>query len=235
VEAEQLPLPVRAVKRLTWKYLTPQLHRIKRIFPRLVMPGGFIERHLSMPHFDINYHPVNIMDLTRLWLCFPAEDLDEILAEAVGAVSDSSILKYWAESKPRHFSLVVWVEALYHLCTLREDASYRRLLAEGLINILDTGLGLPPSLIGADPEAVKIADRIPCPSPADRHLRVANLSCNGRSEILVINSTEIARELTWEAGAKLALSWVNPDGEPVPAGNSSLCIPSRKWIWGRQI
>ena len=127
-----LPLVVRAVKRLTWKYLTPQLHRIKRLFPRLVMPGGLIERHLSMPHYDINYHPVNILDLTRLWRCFPDEDLEVILAEAVEAVSDSSILKYWAESKPRHFSLVVWVEALYHLCTLRQDPSYRRLLAEGL-------------------------------------------------------------------------------------------------------
>jgi hypothetical protein len=234
-EAEQLPLVVRGIKRLTWKYLTPQLlPRIKRIFPRLVMPGGLIERHLSMPHYDINYHPVNLMDLTRLWRCFPDEDLAEILAEAVEAVSDSSILKLWAESKQRHFSLVVWVDALYQLCTLRQDASYRRFLAQGIIHIEDTGLGLPPSLLGADPEAVKITDRVPSPSPADRHLRVANLSCNGRSEILVINSTDIDRELTWEGNMELPLSWITADGQPVPAGNSRLCVHSRKWLWGRQ-
>jgi hypothetical protein len=233
-EAEQLPLVVRAVKRLTWKYLIPQLHRIKRMFPRLVMPGGLIERHLAMPHYDINYHPVNILDLTRLWRCFPDEDLDGILADAVEAVSDSSILKYWAESKPRHFSLVVWVEALYHLCTLKQNPSYRRFLAEGVINSLDTGLGLPPSLLGADPEAVKIADRIPCPSPTDRLLRVANLSCNGRREILVINCTDTDRELAWEADVKLALSWLTADGQPIPAGNSPLCVQSRTWIWGRE-
>jgi len=232
-EAERLPLVVRAVKRLTWKYLTPQLHNIKRLFPRLVMPGGLIERHLSMPHYDINYHPVNILDLTRLWRCFPDEDLEVILAEAVEAVSDSSILKYWAESKPRHFSLAVWVEALYHLCTLRQNPSYRRLLAEGLLIILDTGLGLPPSLLGADSEAVRTTDRSPCPSPADRHLRVANLSCNGRTEILVINSTDIDRELAWEANAKPALSWLSSDGQPAPAGISSPRIYSRDWIWGR--
>ncbi|MDB4409744.1 hypothetical protein N9235_02940 [Gammaproteobacteria bacterium] len=233
-EAGKLPLPIRAVKRLTWKYLTPQLHRIKRAYPRLVMPGGLIERHLSMPHYDINYHPVNILDLTRLWRCFPDENLGEILAEAVDAVSGSSILKYWAESKPRHFSLVVWIEALYHLCTLKQDPSYRHLLAEGVINVLDTGLGLPPSLIGADAEAVKTTDRIPCPSPTDRHLRVANLSCNGLTEILVINSTDIDRELAWEANEKPALSWVTGDGQPALVRNLSPRVQSRNWIWGQQ-
>ena len=160
-EAKKLPLAVRALKRLTWKYLTPHLlPRVKRIFPRLVMPGGLIERHLSMPHYDINYHSVNILDLTRLWRCFPDEDLDRIITEAIEAVSNSSILNYWGESKPRHFSLVVWVEALYHLCTLKPDPAYRHLLAEGVICILDIGLGLPPSLIGADAEAVRIMDRL---------------------------------------------------------------------------
>lgn len=234
-EAERLPLLVRAVKRLTWKYLTPQLHRIKRLFPRLVMPGGLIERHLSMPHYDINYHPVNVMDLTRLWRCFPDEDLAGILAEAVEAVSDSNILKFWAESKPRQFSLVVWVEALFQLCTLRQDASYRHLLAKGIITVIDTGLGLPPSLLGADPETVKVTQRFPCPSPDDKQLRVANLSCNGRCELLVINSTEMDRELTWEGNTRLALSWLSADGKPLPAGSSRLRVASRNWIWGRQI
>lgn len=233
-EAVRLPLLVRAVKRLTWKYLTPQLHRIKRIFPRLVMPGGLIERHLSMPHYDINYHPVNIMDLTRLWRCYPDEDLGDILAEAVEAVSGTSMLKYWAESKPRHFSLVVWVEALYQLYTLKQDASYRQLLAEGIIEIENTGLGLPPSVLGADPEAVKITDRVPCPSTTDKFLRPVNLSCNGRIELLVINSTDIDRELTWESNEPLALSWVNANGQSEPAADPPICIQSRNWIWGRQ-
>ena len=40
------------------------------------------------------------------------------------------------------------------------------------------GLGLSPSLLGSDPEAVSSDQRIPCPSPSDRHLRVVNLSCD---------------------------------------------------------
>ena len=233
-EAEQLPFVVRAVKRLTWKYLIPQLHRIKRIFPRLVMPGGLIERHLSMPHYDINYHTINILDLTRLWRCFPDEDLDEVLENAVKAVSDSSILEYWAEAKPRHFSLVVWVESLYHLCNLKQDALYRRLLAEGIIIITDAGLGLPPSLLGTDAEAINTRDRIPCPSPADRYLRVANLSCKDHREILVINATDTDRELTWEGNTNPELFWVSADGQQLPGGGAPLCVHSRNWIWWRK-
>ena len=234
-EARKLPVIVRAIKRLTWKYITPKLlPRIKLSYPRLVMPGGFIERHLSMPHYDINYHPVNILDLTRLWRCFPDEDLAGILDGAIKAVTDSSILQLWAESKPRHFSVVVWVDALYQLCTLKQDASYRQLLAEGIMVIVDTGLGFPPSLLGADPEAVKVADRVPCPSPADPQLRVANLSCNGRIEILVVNATDSDRELVWENDNTPDVSWVTVDGQPVPVENSSLRVQAHQWIWGRQ-
>jgi hypothetical protein len=235
-EAERLPLTVRAVKRLTWKYLIPLLHsRIKRIFPRIVMPGGLIERHLAMPHYDINYHTVNILDLTRLWRCFPDENLGELLAEAVTAVSDTSMLKYWADWRPRHFSLVVWVDALYHLCTLRQDARYRHLLAEGIIILRDTGLGLPPSLLGADFEAVAIGAGFPCPSPADRHLLVANLGNNRRREVLVVNSSDTDREVIWQGDRKLSLSWARADGQPVPAGSTSLRVKSRSWIWGRNL
>ena len=233
-EAERLPFFIRAIKRLTWKYLTPQIYRLKKVYPRLVMPGGLIERHLSMPHYDINYHSVNVMDLARFWRCFPDEDLGEIVENAVAAVSDSSLLEYWAESKPRHFSMVVWVDALYQLCTLRQDASYRQLLAEGIMVIVDTGLGIPPSLLGADPEAVKMEDRVPCPSPTDPQLRVANLSCNGRSEILVVNATDADRELAWENDRTPQVYWVTADGQPVPVENSSLRIQARQWIWGRQ-
>jgi len=233
-EAERLPLYLRAIKRLTWKYLTPNLYRLKNAFPRLVMPGGLIERHLAMPHYDINYHPVNIMDLARLWRCFPDEDLGGLLEDAVKTVSDSSLLDYWAESKPRHFSLVVWVEALYQLYTLRQDAMYRRLLAEGMLKLIENGLGLPPSLLGADPEAVRVEQRTLCPSPADTRLRIANLSCGGRSEILVVNATDKDRELIWEGGANPALSWTDADDQAFPDSDSLPAIQSGSWIRGYQ-
>jgi hypothetical protein len=233
-EAERLPVFLRAIKRLTWKYLTPNLYRLKNIFPRLVMPDGLIERHLAMPHYDINYHPVNVMDLTRLWRCFPDEDLAGLLEDAVKAVSDSSLLEYWAEAKQRHFSLVVWVEALYQLCTLRQDTVYRRLLAEGMLKLLDNRLGLPPSLLGADPEAVEPSQRIPCPSPLDSRVRVANLRYGERREILVVNATDAALDLVWEDDALPALTWSDAGGRTLPEGKPPPVVDPGSWIRGYQ-
>ena len=237
-EAERLPFLPRAIKRLTWMYITPQLYRLKRIFPRFVMPGGLIERHLSMPHCDFNYPAVNVMDLARYWRCFPEEDLADILNNAIKAVTDTSIMKYWAEVKagnPQQFAVVVWVEALYNMCNLSREPAYRRYLAEAIMIAEDAGLGLPPSLLGSDHEAVKIKQRLPCPSPTDARLRVANLSCGDNKEFLVVNSADTDLKLAWEENTKYTLSWISPNGQPAapPGDSSSLSVPSRDWLWGK--
>ena len=237
-EAERLPFLPRAIKRLTWMYITPQLYRLKRIFPRFVMPGGLIERHLSMPHCDFNYPAVNVMDLARYWRCFPEEDLADILNNAIKAVTDTSIMKYWAEVKagnPQQFAVVVWVEALYNMCNLSREPAYRRYLAEAIMIAEDAGLGLPPSLLGSDHEAVKIKQRLPCPSPTDARLRVANLSCGDNKEFLIVNSADTDLKLAWEENTKYTLSWISPNGQPAapPGDSSSLSVPSRDWLWGK--
>jgi hypothetical protein len=230
-EAEQLPLPLRAARRAVREYLLPRLHKIKRRFPRVVMPGGLIERHLSMPHFDVNYQTVNIMDLARLWRRFPDEDLADIVQGAVHAVRDTSLLKYWTETKQRQ-ALGYWTEALYHLCTLAQTPEYRRYLAEAVLIAEDMGLGLPPSLLGANPEVVRPEERIPCPSPTDARLRVANLSCRGKQEILVVNSSSATIELVWQGDAVNGLAWSAADGRPVPKATSPTLIPPRSWLLG---
>ena len=231
-EARQLPLILRALKRLTRDYVIPQLHRVKRRFPRIVMPGGLIERHLSRLHFGVNYHSVNIMDLARLWRRFPAEDFGGVIDGAINAVTETTLLRYWVESNQRQ-ALGYWVDALYHVCTLKPDPMYRRHLAEAMLGALDAGLGLPPSLLGAHPEVVKPAQRFPCPSPRDARMRVANLSCGGRREILVVNPTTEAIELAWEGNPDIGLTWVSPDDRSIPAGRSPISVPSRGWLLGR--
>ena len=237
-EAERLPALLRAVKRLTWMYLTPQIYRLKKIYPRFVMPGGLIERHLSMPHSDFNYPAVNVMDLARYWRCFPDEDLSEILDNAIKAVTDTSIMSYWAEVKAgnrQQFAVVVWVEAMYNMCTLSNEAAYRRYLAEAILCAEDAGLGLPPALLGADHEAVQKTHRIPCPSPVDPRLRVVNLSCGGKIEILVINSTAADLNLLWEKTPEYPLAWSTADGNTMatPEDDMPIVIPSRNWLLGQ--
>jgi len=231
-EATRLPVMLRAIKRLTRDHVIPRLHRVKRRFPRMVMPGGLIERHLSRLHFGVNYHSVNVMDLARLWRRFPREDFGGVIDGAVKAVTETTLQEYWVESKQRQ-ALGYWVEATYHLATLSPEPARRRHLAEAILSALDAGLGLPPSLLGAHPEVVKPAQRFPCPSPRDARLRVANLSCGDRAEILVVNPTNAAVELAWERNPDIGLIWVSADDRPIGAGSSPLSVPPRGWLWAR--
>jgi hypothetical protein len=227
---------MRLLRRLTRTYVTPGLYWAKRLFPRFVMPGGFIERHLSPLHFGQTYHAVNVMDLARLWRRFPEERRDDVLEDAIRYVvaNDNRVLRWWAEAKPRQFAVVVFAEALYHLCMCKEQPAYRKHLAEAIMLIEDLGLGLPPSLLGGNAEIVPGRQHIPCPSPREPHLRVANLSTVGRKELLVVNPAREALELIWERNLGFSLIWTLPEGRSLSEKHGPLCIPARGWLWGRQ-
>jgi hypothetical protein len=121
---------------------------------------------------------------------------------------------------------------LYQLCTLGPAPEYRQYLVEAILIAEDLGLGLPPSLLGANPEVVRPEHRIPCPSPTDSRIRVANLSCGGKREILAVNCGSDAIELSWEAEAGHALTWSAADGQASPAGTSPIHVPPRSWLSG---
>ena len=233
-QARRLPWPVRALKRMTWMYLVPRLYRLKRLFPRLVMPGGFIDRHLSPPHFDAKYHAVNVMDLVRYWRRFPEEELHSIIEPAIQFVfgNDKSVLRWWAEEKPRQFAVVVFTEALYQLCMLRPDPLYRRYLAEVMQLVEDLGLGQPPSLLGGNVEVLRRRLQVPCPSPTEPRLRVANLASAGRVELLVVNPAPVELPLVWERSGAFAVGWTRSDGASVPTNGMHVGVPPRGWLWG---
>ena len=230
-EAKRLALPLRAVKRLARRYLLPELHRVKRRWPRMVMPGGLIERHLSRLHFGVNYHSVNVMDLARVQRRFPRADFRDVLDPAVGTVTGTSLARYWAETRQRQ-AIGYWVEALFQLCTLSPEIERRGDLAEAILGSLDAGLGLPPSLLGAHPEVVAPGMSYPCPSPRDERLRVANLSRGSEREILVVNPAAEAIDLAWENAIDTELHWVGAGGASVAAG-TPLQVPPRGWLLGR--
>jgi hypothetical protein len=235
-EARRLPLPVRAFKRLTSLYLIPNLYRLKRLAPRIVMPGGFVDRHLSMLHFDAKYHAVNMMDLVRHLRRFPNDGVDEVLDGAIEFVMGNRrrTLRWWGEAKPRQFAIVVFAEAMFQLCLLRPSPAHRSHLAESLLLIDDLGLGVPPSLLGGNAEATPLQSRVACPTPASRRLLVANLSRDGHPEILLINPSSEAIELAWDAVPPNDLVWINEDAGVVIGGHTPECVPPRSWLLGRQ-
>jgi hypothetical protein len=131
-------------------------------------------------------------------------------------------------------SCVPRTPALYHLCTLRPSHAYRGHLAAAILCAEDAGIGLPPALLGGDPEAVKFEQQIPCPSPRDPRLRVANLSCDGRREVLVVNPTTAAINLVCDGGGMADLAWVSAEERPASAGEEPLSVPPRGWVLGRR-
>jgi hypothetical protein len=229
-QAAALPAWKRALKRLTWKYLIPRLPDIKARYPRLVMPGGYIDRELTLRTWAHDYHAINAVDLARYLRRFDDPLAREVLRAGLEFTRRSGILERWRELHYQKYALGFWAEALYHVCTLFPDARYRAWLAEAMLVLEDLQLGLPPSLMGANAEAVPVAEQLPCPSPADARLRVANLGRKGAPELLVLNPTREPIALAWETSLPAGLGWHNPDGS---AFGTRVSLAPRAWVWAR--
>jgi hypothetical protein len=227
--ARRLPLARRLLKRLGWAVIAPNLHRVKARFPRLVMPGGFLERHLTLGSWASHYLTINVMDLARHERRFPHPEIRRVLAEAVAFTRASGILERWRELAYDRYALGFWAEALWHLCLLEDDPELRGALAEAVLVLEDEGMGLPPSVVGANAEAVPVPDQAPCLMPPDPVLRVVNLCRSGAREYLVVNPSRDAR--VWGAEPDPAikdLAWLDAAGRPGAPG--PVTIPARSWV-----
>ncbi len=188
---------------------------------------------MSPPHFDAKYHSVNTLDLVRYWRRFPEENLQEVIDNAVQFVlaKNHAVLRWWAEGEPRKFAVVVFAEALYQLCMLKQNTEYREYLALVILYIEDFQLGLPPSLLGGNSEILEHSKQAPCPIPTERRLRVVNLSTTDRKEVLAVNPTNTELELAWKIGAQLPLTWRTADTVTPEKGLPTRVAP-RGWILG---
>jgi hypothetical protein len=227
-EAKVLPLWKRALKRLTTQYVIPALHRVKARYPRLVMPGGYIERELCLHTFAHDYQSVNVTDLARYVRRFPDAPAIEALAAGLKFCRRSGILRRWKEMRYQRYALGFWAEALYHVCLQRPDPEYRAWLAEAILDLEELSLGLPPSLLGANSEAVPPDRQMPCPVPGDDRLRVANLGTNDRPELLVVNAAAEAVPLQWFHAPAARLEWIDAAGRA--CGTMPPAIPARGWL-----
>jgi hypothetical protein len=171
------------------------------------------------------------MDLARYWRRFPQEDLSEVATEALRFVHERHIQDYWAEREEKKYALGFWAEALYQLYTLKPNKHYRNWLAETILKLEDTELGLPPSLLGANAETVPVKMQVPTPSLIDARLRVANLSRGTRQEFLIVNPTHESLSLAWDSDQKPGLVWQNLADGPMKIG-ASVEVPARGWVYG---
>ncbi|NKN33383.1 hypothetical protein [Marichromatium bheemlicum] len=231
-QARALPLPLRALKRLTWKWLIPRLHRLRNRYPRLLMPNGYIERHIGRAGVSHVYQAVNLWDLVRYRRHDPAAVVDAAIEAGCDYLRTGALCAFWEHSTQRRHALGFWVEALWHRCLQQPDARLRRWLAEAMLSCQRAGLGLPPALLGANTEALAWEARRPTPVAADERLWIANLSCGGSEELIVVNPTAAPCRLHWLRPPS-ALRWDDDQGARVEA--EALVVPAAGWLWGRAL
>ena len=220
--AAALPLWRRALKRVGWKYLIPRFHHLKRRFPRLVMPGGYLDRALSLKGISTAYQAINVMDLVRLHARFPELNLRPVIDAAIDFTHRSGLWERWGEDRRTRYAYGFWAEALHRLALLDDDMGVRRRLAATLMRMAALNLGLPPGLLGGDRERGQPPGsallRVPAP------LRIVDLSREGRPEYLVLNP---GREAVAWAPDTTGLRWFDGEGRPVAA---SVLQPGRWWL-----
>ena len=216
-QAARLPLWQRLWKRIGWQFFVPRLPRIKTRFPRLVMPGGYIDRELSLQTWAFDYLAVNLMDLVRA----ARGDQQAALTPYVNGILDycarTQIARRWLEHKGRDYALGFFAEALYLLCLRETRPLLDAMLAESLLLCVHHGLGLPPSLLGGNLEACQ--QPFQCVPQADSPaIIVANLSIDVHAVCFVVNAGREAISL------RKALCSI-PDGWHIP----TIDLPPGGW------
>jgi len=231
-QAARLPLHLRALKRLAWKYLIPILPRLKAMFPRMVMPGGYIERELSLRLFAHEYLPVNLMDLLRFRRQFRDPSVDPIVEAGMRLVHQCSMFERWQEIKGKEYAIGFWAEALYHACEAYAAPEYRKWLAQAVLTLHALQWGLPPSLLGANCEVVPHREQVPAPMMNDSRVSIVNLSRRGHLEFLIVNISLQPARPAFLRNAPKDLKWVSGSDfsqtHPEPPE-----IPPQGWIWGQ--
>lgn len=229
-KAARLPFLQRALKRVGWKWLAPRLHLLKTAFPRLMFPGGYIDRAVSLKGVADEYQTINLMDLLRFARRFPSPDIDALAHEAIAFTHSSGLIDRWAGGKRnKAYALGFWAESLWHACLLYPDSRYRNWLGECMVCLESLKLGLPPSLLGANAEAVPPDQQVPCPIVADGRLRVANLSHGAHREFVIANASREPVALAWVTPPDCSIEWITADGQRTDA----CTVPAGGWLVGR--
>jgi len=202
-QARKLPTHFRILKRLGWKYLIPNLHHLKKTFPRINMPGGYIDRALTLKGVAPAYQSINTMDLARYIRRFPDDLSLEQMEQTLEFSHRKSFRSYLGESEKTRYALGFWAETLYHLCTIDDAAKYRQWLADTIIDLGNNGMGLPPSILGGNMEALSSPLPTATTYNAGPAITVANLSHDLKTEFLLVNAGSASE--TFENGEYLLI------------------------------
>jgi hypothetical protein len=213
--AMRLPLWQRLWKRIGWQLFIPRLPRLKTRFPRLVMPGGYIDRELSLQTWAYDYLAVNLMDMVRMARGSHRDALQPYLHGILDFCTRTGIARRWLEHPARAYALGFHAEALTLLSRAEPRAETDALLAEALTLCARHGLGLPPSLDGGNSEARLSGCAVARATVPG--IVVANLSRGEHAAALVVNVGLVPLLLGASLEA-IPAGWVVPTHPLMPDG-----------------
>jgi len=134
------------------------LPRLKKKFPRFVMPNGFIERDLCFAPLSDFYHMLNLKDLLILYSRNPCEWLAAILEKSVADTIKSGLIDYVAIYGSR---ATVFLEVLLMYAAMIDD-EYLSVLVRHFMHLKDLNLTIQTDLLAnpliADPSLPLAAD-----------------------------------------------------------------------------
>lgn len=214
-QAERLPRWQRLWKRIGWQVFVPRLPRLKTRYPRLVMPGGYIDRELSLQTWAYDYLAVNLMDLVRASHGTRSAAFKPYVEGILSYCAVTGIARRWLEHKGRAYSVGFYAEALYLLCLRESRPELDAMLADALLLCVRQRLGLPPSLPGGNAEAQTASH--PVPQSARAAVVVANLSRAERAACMVVNAGQHSIRLE-DALRAVPAGWHIPATELPPGG-----------------
>ncbi|MEQ1600160.1 MAG: hypothetical protein ABL885_00160 [Methylophilaceae bacterium] len=209
-KAVQLPVWKRLWKRIGWQVFIPYLPRLKTRFPRLVMPGGYIDRELSLQTWAFDYLAVNLMDLVRAAQGEHQAAFKPYIDGILNCCVRTDIALRWLEQKGRTYSVGFYAEALYLLSLHESRQELDAMLSDALVLCVRHQLGLPPSVLGGNAEAQATHYQFPQSSLA--HIVVVNLSTIERKTCLVVNAGQHAVKIK-EVLCAIPSGWSVPEAE----------------------
>lgn len=233
-KAQNLPVWTRALKRITWKYLIPKIYKLKAIYPRFVMPNGYIDRDLGLKNLTDPYLSVNLWDLLRHEHYFAEDHYQSIIDKSLAYTHQCGLLDKWAEMTGKQHSLVFWAEALYQRCLVNTDSQYRDWLAETVLLLEDRKLGLAPSSLGGYGETVPAVAQKPCHTAPTAQVRIINLCNDNKIEFLFINTAKEAVTLNIDTHYMSQLTQGKINDTLLENINKEIIIPGKSWFIGYQ-
>ncbi len=207
--AKKFRVFTRIWKRLGWKFFIPVLPYIKTRYPRLTMPGGYIDRDLSVQTWAPDYLAVNLMDLVRASRGSYGEPLQVYIAQILDLCRRTDIGRRWGEEKNRCYALGFFAEALILIAVNQPTLVNDKMLADALLLCHKYKIGMPPSINSGNSEATVTFKSVPKSSCRD--VVVANVTGDSkRASCIVVNLSSTPADLH-TALFDVPTGWTIPD------------------------